>query len=224
MAIINDRISIVTALLGGRTDLAASISQWIASGYRDLAATIPFETLELTDSVLCVPNIDAYDYPTDARAIKSLTMGIPAAVPTQFPPLYKRNMAILDRYTNVPGVPSIWAPFNSQFFLRAIPNDSYPLTIRYWQKVVIDPTNINNTVINVPDDWLEIIDYEAQMRGYMDLQEFDKAGAIRQLLYGNPKKPGMPGLIKQRLTRIQAEFENANYGLRPRKSRYSFSR
>ena len=77
-------------------------------------------------------------------------------------------------------------------------------------------------MINLPDDWLEILDYEAQMRGFIDLQEPDKAAGVRQLLYGNPKKPGMPGLIKQRLTRIQAEYENANYGIRPRKQRYTF--
>lgn len=226
MSTIGDRVANVVELLGGRTDKATQISQWLASGYRDIGSTIPFETLEATANVLCVSGIDSYDYPEDARGIKSLTMGIPASSPTSFPPLRKRNMAILDRYTTVTGVPSIWAPFNSQFFLRAVPNDAYPITVRYWQKVTLavaadGTTDINSTVLNVPDDWLEIIDYEAQMRGYMDLQEFDKAGAIRTLLYGNPRKPGMPGLIKQRLTRIQAESENADYGLRPRKSRYT---
>ncbi len=224
MSTIGDRVSNVISLLGGRSDISSSVSQWLASGYRDLAMSIPFETLEKTDQPLTVSGIDAYDYPADARAIKSITIGLPATNPTSFPPLRKRNMAILDRYTNVPGVPSIWAPFNSQFFLRAVPDNAYTLTIRYWQTVTLDPDDINDTELLVPSDWEEIIDYEAQMRGYMDLQEFDKAQAIRTLLYGNPRKPGMPGLIKQRLTRIQAEAENANYGLRPRKQRYTFSK
>lgn len=222
MATIADEVSIVADLLGGRTDQEANIERWIAATYRDIASTIPFETLEATENTVLVANADApIDYPTDARAIKSIVIGIPAAAPTTQTPLYKRNVAIIDRYgTSSTGIPSIWAPFGNQIVLRAVPNDAYPLTIRYWQKVVLSE-DLAETELLVPDDWLEIIEYGAQLRGYIALQDPQGAASVRLMLYGDPKLPDKPGLIKQRLTQIQAENANANYGVRPRITRYT---
>ena len=228
MAIIADRVGIVASLLGGRTDISTDISRWLANSYRDLANSIPFETLEIVTNGQCLVNIDTVDYPADARAIKALSLGVPVGSPTSFRPVYKRNVAITDRYAPTPtGVPSIWAPWAQQMILRQVPNDNYPLIIRYWQLVTLDPSAptavINATPIKLPDDWLEIVDYGAQMRGYIDLQEADRANAIHVLLYGDPgNRKKNPGLIKQRLTRIQPEYEDANYGMRPRLTRYTF--
>lgn len=221
---IADHIIPVVSLLGGRTDKNSDISKWILAGYRDIAHTVPFEDLEVVQATACVANIGTVDYPTDARAIKSVTLQFPVQNPVSNRPIYKRNKAITDRYAITPtGVPSIWAPFNYQMHLRQVPNDSYPLIINYWQKVVPNATDVNDTLIMVPDDWLEIVEYAAQERGWIDLQEFDKANAIHQLLWGDPNSRGKnPGLVKKRLTRIQAEYENANYGMRPRLTRYSF--
>lgn len=219
---IGDRVKVISDLLGNRPDQAAKISGWILNGYRDIAHSIPFEELEATANVLCIPTIAEYDYPSDARGINFITLGVPASNPTSNPPLWKRNIAIIRRYSkSTTGVPSIWAPYNSQIHLRQVPNDGYPMTIDYWRKVQVDSEDINGTVIEVPDDWIEIVDYAAQIRGYIDLQQPDRAGAIRTLLYGNPKFPDKPGLIKQRLTRIQSEYAGASYGVRPRLVRYT---
>jgi hypothetical protein len=221
---IGDTVDDVKDLLGNRSDITARISRWIASGYRDIATTIPFETLEQTDNTFLVPNVDTYDYLQGARAVKSITLGFPAGVPQSWRPLRKRNVKILDRYnTSTPGTPSIWAPFNQQYIIRNVPDNAYQLIVRYWMSVQIDPNDINNTVIQVPDDWVEIVTYQAAMRGFMALLEPDKAAAIRTLLYGNPKQPDKPGLLKQRLTRIQAESMDADYGLRPKLNRYTFT-
>lgn len=221
MATIGNQVSAVASLLGGRTDLNSQISNWLAAGYRDIASTVPLETLEDTEDGICVSGIGEYDYPSSARAIKALSIQVPAGSPKSSRPLYKRNVDIIDRYVGVlPGVPAVWAPFNTEIVMRPVPNDSYPFIVRFWQKPQIAAT-VNDTVLKVPDDWLEIITYEAQMRGYIDLQEPDKAAGIRTLLYGQGD-PRKPGLIKQRLTRIQAESSNANYGMRPRITRYGW--
>lgn len=223
MATVNDRIPIVTSLLGGRTDQASNISNWIFNSYKDLAFAVPFEELELTQNTLSVQNINTVPYPSDARAIKFITLGFPAANATSFRPLWKRNVGILDRYAPTPtGVPAIWAPFNNQILLAQTPNDNYPLIIRYWQKVVPDPSALNNTVLRVPDDWLEIIDYGAQERGLIDFQDMNKANDIHILLWGDPAaRKKNPGLIRQRVTRIAAEYMGSSYGMRPRIYRYT---
>ena len=138
MATIADRVPIVQSLLGGRTDKSSLISQWLANGYRDLAHSIPFETLEDTQNSSCVASIDTYQYPPSARAIKAITLGVPAVNAASYRPLYKRNAAIIDRYSPVPtGVPAIWCPFGTNFIVRPVPNDAYPLIIRFWQVVAI---------------------------------------------------------------------------------------
>src|SRR5262252_520655 len=224
---IADRVPIVRGLLGGREDKDQEIANWIGNSYLSLGSSLPFETLEDTLSPITSSGLDNYPYPPTARAIKSIVIGIPAANPQTFPPLIKKNMQLLDRYGPQPGVPSLWAPWSNLFYLRQVPNDSYLLIIRFWIKPQIarltgsqnvDPT----TVIFVPDDWIEILDYAAQLRGYMDLQEFDKAQVIRTLLYGDPANiKRVPGLIKANLRRIQAEQETNQYGLRPRIRRYA---
>lgn len=214
---IGDLVPVVTSLLGNRTDLATKAAQWIKFGYYDLATTLPFETLEDTETNQTTYGIDSYDYPETARAIKSLSLSVQNA-PRQ---LNKKNIQVIDQYqTQNPAVPAIWAPFGSQYVLRPVPNGTYPMIVRFWVTPQFAAV-ITDTVIMVPPDWIEIVSYEAQMRGYLDLQEPDKAANIRLILYGNPMKPGMPGLIKQRLTRIQAESSNANYGMRPRTTRYT---
>lgn len=214
---ITSQVNTVVSLLGNRSDLSTKIASWIADGYRDIAMTIPLETLEETETDQTVFGIDSYNYPASARAIKSLSLFISNA-PRQ---LTKRNIQIIDQYqTQNPAVPAVWAPFNNQMIVRPVPNGSYDMTIRFWQTPQIAAV-VGNTILKVPPDWIEIINYEAVMRGWIDLQEMDKAANIRTLLYGNPMKPGMPGLIKQRLARIQAESSNANYGMRPRTTRYT---
>jgi hypothetical protein len=75
----------------------------------------------------------------------------------------------------------------------------------------------------MPDDWLEILDYSAAMRGLTELIEPDKAAALYNLLFG-PRgentidpKTGRPkfGLIAQRMTAMEAEYTDAFYGLPP---------
>lgn len=221
--IIGDLVTTVAKLLGGRTDLDAEISTWLANGYQDLTSTVPFETLELTQINQTVQGQDSYSYPGDARAIKALTI----TVSNQPRRMYKKNIDVIDRYqVGAPAVPIVWAPFANQIVMRPFPNDTYPFIVRYWQTVQIDTTDastINPTTLLIPNDWVEIVSYEAQMRGYMDLQEPDKAAQIRTLLYGQGD-PRKPGLIKQRLTQIQSESMNANYGIRPRVQRLTWVR
>lgn len=230
MATIGDEVIPVVSLLGGRSDKTAQIAVWLANAYRDLASTLPFETLECTHiGVFPVtllgrwPAYNTIDYPEHCRAIKSINIGQPAPSPAAWRPVFKRNVNIIDRYASVnPSVPAVWAPFRDHLVFAPPSNGPYPYIMRYWRKVVIDPRRLNDTVIELPEDWLEIVEYGAAMRGFLDLQQPDRSAAIRTMLYGNPKHPDKPGLIKQRLLRIQAEYEDADYGIRPRILRYTW--
>ncbi len=213
--------------LGNRSDIDARISGWAKEAYREIAMGFPLETLEEPYSSITVPGIAEYDYPDDARGFKSLTV----LVGNQPVPVVKKNIEVIERYQTISrGVPSIWAGFSTQFVVRPVPNLSYPMRGRYWQKPQIaadesDVDVINSTEVQLPDDWFEVFKQATIQKGHAALEEYDKAGAVRQLLNGDPNSSkGFPGMIKERLTRDASENVMANYGLRPRVRRYTRGR
>ena len=225
MATILDRAPEVIAMLGNRTDITSRVYQWISDAYVELAMGYKFEELEDTRMPLTSAWVDTYPYDTDVRAVKTLSITFNLGTPAQTQRrLWRRNIRNIDRYSNQPGSPAVYAPYNRSAILRPVPDQSYQMTWRVWLKPAIDPT-IQNTILNVPDDWLEIIDYAAAMRGWTKLMEFDKSQAIFAMLFGGgedqkTKKP-YPGLIKGKMLLRQAESEDDNYPISPRVRRYS---
>lgn len=217
MSTIEDRYDGIKFMLGNRSDLEAQIARWTANAYIELASNIPFPNLERgPDDILTASGQDSYQYPSNAMGIIACSMlfnGAKRAV-------RKKNIEYIDLYpTTQQGPPVIWAPFNMQQVFRPIPGGSYTITRRYWEKPVVNfstTDTINATTLLVPDNWLEVIDYSAALRGNIELDEKDKAQALNILLHGDPKHPEQPGIIKQRLTRIQAENMNSDYGMRMR--------
>jgi len=104
------------------------------------------------------------------------------------------------------------------------------MTIDYWKKPAIgaevtDEDTINAALVELPDDWFEILKQAATQKGHLALEEMDKASMVRQLLNGDPNSAkGFPGMIKERLTRNASENSLSDYGLRPRLRRYTSTR
>ena len=218
---IGDIIPILIGQLGNRNDLATKCTIWLAAAYIEVAMAYPFDELEKTILDSAAIGVDYLDYPTDdngevVRAIKSIVL-ILSDGSTQ--PLQKKNIKVIDRYHSTSkGPPSIYAPFESLVYLRPVPDKTYDLKWRVWRRPHLD-TVVNDTVIELPDDWLEIVGYSAAIRGFTDLLEADKAAAIMQLLHGvtNPKTGAKltPGLIAQKLLRKTVESEDSDYPIAP---------
>lgn len=209
--------------LGNRSNIDTQINQWIRDAYREIGNNFPLETLEISlDSVMSAGTY-IYDYPSDGRAIKSIS--IQSDITNQAGPieLVMKDIRYLQRYPlNQTGIPSLWAPFNRQIHVRMSPADAYPLALKYWQFVSIDPNTLGDTVLMVPDDWLEVIQYEATRRGFIALKQYMDAQALHMLLHGDPKNPGDPGLIKRKLTQNAAESAISDYAISPKIRRYTF--
>lgn len=221
MALISDRVTNVRLKLGNRSDLDLRIKNWLADAYIDLGSNLPFEELEDTITDALVPNIDSYVYAAQVRAVKALTLILPNG---DTRPLHKKHIINIRRYsTTGSGDPAIWAPFKRVAYLRPIPRQAYPLLWDVWTKPQIDLSagDPGATQILLSDDWLEIIDYCATLRGHIELLERDKAGEIRMLLYGDPKHPDQLGLVPAKLRQKAAENVAEDYGIRPRTRRYT---
>jgi hypothetical protein len=231
MPTLGDFIPQVKWNLGNRTDIDDKLSLWLRDAYREISMGYDLETLEVQGANVCVPGIDTYDYPVDARAIKALTLIDPSnssATPVQ---PRKKNIEIVRRYQlgGSGGTPAVWAGFGGQYIMRPVPNLAFNIEIDYWQKPNItatetDSATINSTEVLLPEDWFEILVTSATQKGHLGLEELDKAQTVRALLNGDPNSAkGWPGMIKERLNRNAAENGISEYGVRPRIRRYTSS-
>ncbi len=215
MATIADREPRVTFSLGNRTDLQSRIFGWLKDTYTEFAMAYPFEELEDTIEDQLVASIGEYDYPEEARAIKAVTVVFSDGSTRR---LRRKHIRNIERYsTNSDSRPAIYAPFSDQIHVRPVPDTSETFRWRIWKKPVIEDP-LEDTVIELPDDWLELVDYGAMMRGFADLQEFDKAAGLQRVLYGgvNPSTGAfIKGLINTRLRRKQAESTDSEFAIRP---------
>ena len=229
---ISDRTSLVKTKLGEKSGIDTKVNQWIRDAFIEFAMSIPFEELlsskdETTTTGATLGTDDVYTYPSDCRAIKSIHMVRSDGSSYE---LRRKNTKYLDKYnTSSTGPPTIYAPwskqprasFERQIIVRPMPGASvtYTLRWRFWLMPIIDSDTLANTYLTVPLDWLEIIDYAAALRGFMDLLMFDRAQVTHAFLYGGlDPNTGfkMPGIVKQRMTAMVAESESEEYGIRPR--------
>lgn len=226
MAKISDRVATVQYMLGGRTDLTAGapskIAVWLQNAYIEIAMGYNFVELEDTLSTVLVQGGDIVPYDPSVRAIKALTIQQQDGSQYDLP---EKDIKWIRRLSATQqGRPSVCCTMGQgigtrNLILRQVPDANfYTLLWDVWLKPVITG-NIVDTVLNVPDDWLEIIDYAAALRGHVDLLEEDRAVAKARYLYGftnmtTGKK--VPGIIQQRLTQRQANAPSQDYGLQPK--------
>lgn len=223
---ISNRATNVALALGNRTDanFQSRVYGWLNDSYTEFAWGYPFEELESTiDMVTSAPG--PYDYDPTMRAVKTIALNLNATgnpANDSWRRLWRRNIRNIDRYSRGRSSPAVYCSFAKQIHIRPVPDKPYPMKWRVWLKPPApEDGNVQDTELMVPDDWLEIVDYGAKMRGFADLLERDKAREIYILLYGDPNRKDAPGLIKQKMLLKQAEAEDDNYSIQPRVRRYS---
>lgn len=102
----------------------------------------------------------------------------------------------VDRGSPTPGTPSQWYRFGDNISFNPNPNNFYQTQARILRYHPFNTQNLAQTVVLINDDWHEVVEWGAVERGYMELQEFDKASAIHTLIHGDPKYPAKLGLLQ----------------------------
>ena len=119
----------------------------------------------------------------------------------------------VDKSTLFTTVPSSWYRFAGNIGFYPSPDLNYQVQARILRYHPI-ASQIELTTVLLPRDWNEILVMAAAERGFIELGEYEKASAIHTLLFGDPKHPEKPGLIKGRKTKRSLE---ANRTSRPLK-------
>jgi len=245
MATFQDRVARVAAVLGNRADITSVVAPnavsrvmgWIRDSYINICMSYPLETLEVSLPTVLAQGANTIIYPPDCRAIKSLTFSN-VSDGTTFQPDFK-DLQYFRMFNQVNlGPPSVYTTLNNLMLFGPGADRQYNLIIDYWQLPqiqdangdVLDPSqstvDISSTPILLPYDWLEILDYGAEMRGHAELLEREKAQELQQLLFGFTiplTNKFVPGLIGQIMTRRQAQAPYIDYGIQPRTPKRSYS-
>jgi hypothetical protein len=228
------------------------IDQWIFQSYMNIGMSYPFHELEETVTGQWTVGMDFIAYPPGARRFDSIAFYQPNGTAIK---ISWKDIAYLRRYpassATIPitngllsvGPPSIVAPFGEKLFVRPYADSViYSFIGDIWLKPVqivgqddptanppyvsLGSTDIGATEILVPDDWLEIVDLGAILRGHISLIEREKAQEIQQLLFGfsMPQSGKMvPGLVAQALSRRQAQAPQMDYNIQPRQAKRSYT-
>lgn len=213
--------------LGNRSDLdtgsPSRLDIWYRDAYLSLCQAYDFEGLEFTQAPQ-LSNSPSLIWPAQARAIKSMTITDSSGT-VSYPDHKDINTIRKTQATSVPGKPSLYCVFGNPALILFAPTADagpYTVTMDLWSRALFDQTTLSATPLLLPDDWMEVLDYQVMIRGHARLGEPDKAAALQQLLYGytNPATGQYtPGLIYNLQLRRQANAPSRDYGLQPRSLR-----
>ena len=111
--------------------------------------------------------------------------------------------------------PSDWYRFGDNIGFNPTPDKAYTVLARCLKLYPINEQSLGETKILLTRQWKSVIVHAALIYGYIENQEFDKANAIKVMLYGDPKHPNDRGMIGAVHTRRMKESHRESVGLRP---------
>lgn len=112
-------------------------------------------------------------------------------------------------------LPTEWYRFGDLIGFTPVPDKAYQVQARLLRQHPINDTALATTQILIPRDWNEILIWAAVYRGFMELLEYEKAGAVYKILHGDPEHPERPGLLQGRKKRREMEAWRTEEALRP---------
>lgn len=129
-----------------------------------------------------------------------------------------------DRYTQLTkSQPTDWYRFANNIGFIPTPSLAYQVQARIMQMHPLSGTLASTTIL-LPVDWNEVLVWSAVERGFMELLEFEKAAGVHKMLFGDPKRPGEPGLMYSRKKTRKREGFRDSVGLRPIVRGYGYGR
>ncbi len=219
----------VSMKIGNRADLLepapgsgqtySRISGWLRDAYIAISTCRTFEQTEATYQFNLVQGQTEYLIPGQLRALKALTGYDSSGTPII---LEYKDIAYIRRYnpngSSFQARPSIYTFYGNKMIIRPSPDqDTYTFYLDYWQRPLIT-ADVDSTPLLVPDEWLEVIDYEAAARGNAELQQADRSHEMLELLngYTDPQTGRfVPGIIERLQNRNQATSPYVDWGMQP---------
>lgn len=222
--------------LSQRQDVFAYGPQWIADTVLEFSNNFPFQGLQRTTTTPVQMTSGQYQYPfstwvntgdiptpqnsynANPKMIPSFYMfyNVPLAGVTGYNPgigLTYKSIDSLELMFSTPGTPAYWSRYGNQIFVAPQPNNTFYSYMRYQIQHAFSQPAALSDIIQLDDDWRELIEYGAALRGAGDLRMLDYATSYHNTLYGDPTKPGSVGLVNARISQNENDIVS-NQGMR----------
>ena len=202
-------------------------TQWIADAVLELSQSYPVQALQRTTATPVQMISGQYQYPfstwVNAGDIPSFgTTENPKMIPSFYMfynnplttgqgynpgiGLMYKSIDSLELMFSTPGTPAYWSRFGNDIFIAPQPNNNFWSYMRYQiQHPFSNPPALTDPIY-LADEWREVIEYAAAMRGAGDLRMLDYATQYHNILYGDPKKKGDLGLITARISIMENDI------------------
>ena len=223
----------VWSKLSQRQDVFTLGVQWVADALLELSQSYAFQGLQRSTTTPVQLTAGVYSYPfstwVNAGDIPSFgTTANPKLIPSfymyyMFPSsttgynpgigLSYKTIDSLELMFGTPGTPAYWSRYNNKVFIAPNPIQAYYSYMRYQiQHPISNPPALSDEIF-LDDDWREIIEYAAALRGAGNLRMLDYATQYHSILYGDPSKPRDVGLITARVSMLENDMVS-NQGMR----------
>jgi len=228
--------------LSQRNDLLAlGVYQWIQDAILELSRNYRFEYLEktgpqfnLTIGQVAYPInnwLQAGDAGKQTNLIPSITRFFNnIVVPGQVNPcstLLWKTVDALELMFQSPGVPTYFTRYGGQILLAPQPSSALPVFMRYQIEHPFSNPPVAGDLFYLDNEWKEIAEYAAALRGATNLRMMDYAAQYHTTLFGDPEFQrssggrGMPGLIFRRITQMEGDSESMPKQIKPMVARLS---
>lgn len=124
-----------------------------------------------------------------------------------------KTIDALELMFSTPGTPAYWTRWQNFVYIAPQPNNTFFSYMRYQIQHPFSQPAVLSDVIELDDDWRELIEYGAALRLANTLRMLDYAQMYRNTLYGDPKRKGDLGLITARVSQQENDI-TSNMGMR----------
>lgn len=180
MATITDVATWITTTKLKRTDITTEAVDAVLAFYRVLCGKIPFEALQQKSAeIACVAGTDTYSLASLTPKLNGIMSIRYTASSTRRWRLRRSDSRVYDAITYSTGSdPRTYARFGTSIELSPTPSSSSAtFRVRYWSAPTIADV-VGNTVLLTPDEWEELIRWEALWRVYTTLEMHEKAAQL----------------------------------------------
>lgn len=94
------------------------------------------------------------------------------------------------------GVPYKYTRYGQMFWFGSQPGQNYQVYLPYQRRHPFDDGNVLASQLYFPTTWMMVMEYAAAILGAQANRWSDMIPVLKNVLYGDPKRPDEPGLIK----------------------------
>lgn len=219
--------------------IAGGLYQWLQDGILELSRDYRFADLEKTGpTVPMVTGQTAYtnDYMIQVGDAGRITNLVPSffryfitslSVGTNNPgsTLDWKTIDALELMFNIPGIPTYFTRYSNSWMLAPSPNQAYLMYLRYQVEHPFSTPVAATDPFLLDNDWKEIAEYAAAIRGANALRMTDYAAQYHNTIFGDPEfqassgRKGMPGLIFRRTIQMESDSTSMPKSIRAMVSR-----